>query len=522
MVDFYFEPLSAELPSTEYQFPLAGGISLEQQGHTPIIPGSSRHNKPLGYKNPEKSEFMLTEMEIEESTGVINSSALPNKEAPLEVHKESPPGVATNKEGNITQREFSLEAQQAVEHLEQVLKDQNSSHEIIYEVYSKLPSPGVSLLSESTRHLLLQQLSVIECKNRASMLRYISIIEDIKSTNLSLRESEWNSAIAYAGRCFARVQSSEVESAILIWKEMELEAGVQSGTVTFNILFDIATKAGKFILAEMILKEMNDRGLKYNRFSHCGLIYFHGLRGDGAGVRKAYRGLIEAGQIVDTTIMNCVIASLIRAGELPAAEQVYERMKSMLREKTGLISPKSDWQHARQLGRILEKAARNLHDQPTMLQRLQAKQCLAPNLQTFFILIRHHVFQTGELRRVAVLLDEMQRLKIPVHGRIFLNLFKGFAHHGGIKYTLWTAERLEDVWISLLSALDDKIDNVEVMKWMVVWIIRAFEKCAQEKRTLEIWNELSKRWKAKNDDERGAVEHLLRGVLRKKRGDQDL
>ena len=407
-----------------------------------------------------------------------------------------------------------------IENLMMVLRDEDGTHEAVYEAYSALPSPKVSHLSDETIRLLLRRLSVIERKNKEAMLRYLSVVDDMKAGGLSLTEAEWNSAIAYAGRCYARVEAAEVESALRIWKEMEQEAGVQSGKVTFNILFDIAAKAGKYVLAEMILKEMEIRNLKINRYARVGFIYYHGLKGDGQGVRLAYRDFVESGGIVDAVVMNCVIASLVRAGELPAAEQVYERMKHILSKKTGAVVPSMGWKDTRELGRVLDRAARIHQQDPERLQQIRNEQYLGPNLQTFAIFVEHHSTQTGELRRIATLLEEMQMLGVPIHGRIFLKLFKGFAHHGGARYTLWTKARLESVWSSLLSVLDQELQDVQIMKWMVVWVIRAFGKCCGRQRTLEIWEELRTKWKP-DLGESDAVGHMLRNILRPPSTDEE-
>ncbi|KAL8669214.1 MAG: hypothetical protein Q9168_006185 [Polycauliona sp. 1 TL-2023] len=355
------------------------------------------------------------------------------------------------------------------------------------------------------------------------MLRYLRIVDDAKEASIPLIESEWNTAIAYAGRCFVQVDAAalQVESALRLWKEMEQEAGVQSGAVTFNILFDIAAKAGKYVLAEMILKEMNERALHYSRYSYVGFIYFHGLQGNGAGVRKAYKDLVEAGQIVDTVVMNCVITSLIHAGELPAAEQVYERMKQLFHAKTGEPVSHRDWRYTRDLGRILNEASRTLRDQPEKLQRLQSEQCLAPNTRTFSIFIDYHVRFTGELRLITSLLAEMQDFKIPIQGQMYIQIFRGFARHGGVKYTSWTTQRLEAVWTSVLAALHAQDEGVELLKWMVVWVVRAFARCCGREKALQIWEEIRDQWKVVGGEEKGPVEHILRDILQGSSTDGD-
>ena len=402
---------------------------------------------------------------------------------------------------------------QAIEALSQVLARQDSTQETVFNAYSVLPFPGVSHLPSETRRLLFHRLSVVEIKNQQSSMRFLSVVDDMKAADLPIPKEAWNSAIAFTGRCFVRVTAVEVEGAIRMWKEMEQEAGVQSSSVTFNILFDVATKAGKFVLAEMILQEMVNRRLPLNRFARTGIIYYYGLKGDGQGVRRAYRELVDSGHIVDTVVIDCVMVSLLKAGELPAAYQVYERMKQMFAQKTGVKVPSHGWKEIRDIGHVLEKAELALKGDPGRLQLLQDEQLLAPGLRTYAILIEHHVSVTGELRRVTHLLDDMLSIGVPIHGKIFLKIFKGFAYHGGVRYTSWTKVRLESVWAAFSSALDTQTEDVHLQKWMTVWIIRGFAKCCGRSRALEIWPELKTRWKAEIE-ELDVVHHLLRDILR--------
>ena len=383
----------------------------------------------------------------------------------------------------------------AIDHAIQIIKNTETSHDELFRSYQNLPFPGVYHLPPNIRRILLRRLSVAAKKTETVMLRYLSIVDDMKAANLPLSTAEWNSAIHLAGRSFSRVTATNVESALHIWKEMEQEADVKSDNVTFNILFDIATKAYKFVLAEMILEEMKARNLRVCRFAHVGLIYYYGLRGDGDGVRRAYRELVEGGQIVDTIVLNCVITSLLRAGELPAAEQVLHRMKAMQAKKIGGKPPQRTFEGDRELGRVLDRLSRLSRNNPERRQQLQNEQFLAPDNRTYKLFVEHHVSQTGELQRVVSLLDEMQSLGLPIHGRIFLELFRGFTMHGGIRYTSWTEARLESVWISFLQALEQGQKDVSVNRWIVVWVLRAFVKCCGKDRALEIWDELKTRWK---------------------------
>ena len=494
MVDYYREPYTTQAAWVQSE-PSVLGMPLPPVENEEIGPQDALPEEAV----PEKAVLGKA----------VPEEAVPEEVVPEEaVSKEFGQEESFKSDGST----YSQEVQDAIEALVRVLGHKDATQETVFDAYSALPFPGVIYLPKKTRRLLFHRLSIVEMKSQKSSMRFLSVIDDMKAADLPITEAEWNSAIAFTGRCFVQVTAVEVEAAIRMWKEMEQEAGVKSGHVTFNILFDIATKAGKFVLAEMILREMANRRMPLNRFARTGLIYYYGLKGDGQGVRRAYRELVDAGYIVDTVVMDCVVVSLLKAGELPAAEQVYERMKHMFARKTGAKVPFTGWKETRDLGRILNKAERVFKTDAHKLQQLQDEQLLAPGLRTYTILVDHHVSVTGELRQVIRLLDEMQLLGVPLHGKIFSKLFKGFAYHGGIKYTSWTRARLESVWTALGSVLDSQVEDVQLQKWMVVWIMRAFAQCCGRARALEVWAELKTRWKA-DVGEFDSVLRLLRDVL---------
>ena len=428
--------------------------------------------------------------------------------------KVTPPGAQITIETSPSPayQQIRDEDAPAMAHLLEVLNMGDCTHEEAFEAYSALPFPGVSHLSYNGCRLLLRRLSVIQKKTRASKMRYLSVVEDMKSANIPMTDAEWNSAIAFCGQCLTHITAADVESALRMWTEMEQEANLKGRTVTFNILFDMAAKAGKFVLAEMILKEMENRNLPYNRYSRNAFIFYHGLREDGDAVRRAYREFVHAGDIVDTVVLNTVITALIRAGEPAAAEQVYERMKRMHTKQTGQVITPGDWRKVRDLGRVLNRATSRFKDNPKKICQWQKEQSIAPDTQTYLHFVEYHATQTGEIRRIAAFLAEMQHMGLPMQGRMFTKLFKGFAYHGGVRYTSWSLPRLETVFASLLEAADREIDNVRVLKWMVVWGVRAFERCAGRQRTLEIWSEMRSRWEPEDGDV-DFVMSSLRGIL---------
>lgn len=384
--------------------------------------------------------------------------------------------------------------------LETALVDIHKDPEEIYRLYKDLPKPHVPYLEAKVRHKLLRHLSIVERKDEQSMLRYFSVLDDMKVTAIPLSVKEWTSAISFAARYVSRSTEVEVEAALHMWREMEHTAGVKGNEATLNVLFDVACKAGKFNLAEMIYKEMRARGLEFNRYHHVSLIYFYGLKRNGDGVRAAYKALVEAGEVVDTVVLNATISGLLMAQEENAAENIYERMKRVHAERGGTRLPPRDYKNRRMVNKVLMNLACELKSHPERREQIQQQSIIAPDMQTYRILVNHFAVRSGELHKATKFLDEMKWFKLPLHGAIFLALLKGFAYHGGIRYTHWTEERLESVWKAFLQAVDNDTEDLYISTWIAIWALKAFAKCSGKSRMADIWEELKEKWNPEGED----------------------
>jgi pentatricopeptide repeat protein len=387
-----------------------------------------------------------------------------------------------------------LETQIKLEKLKNALKYHFKDPDEIYELYRALPEPRAPYLESETRHRMLHHLAVVESKNEHSMLRYLSVIDDMKGTAIPLTTTEWTSAISFAASYTAKSTEVEVEAALVMWKEMEHIAGVKGNGATFNVLFDVACKAGKFTLAEMINKEMLTRGFDFDRYHHVSMIFYHGLMKNGDGARAAYKALVDADEIVDTVVLNAMISALIRSHEAHAAENIYERMKRSHLERPGAQLQPKDFRARRLITRTLKMMAIVSKTDKTKREEFQRRSIIAPDRQTFQILLHHFAVQAGEMGKTAKFLEEMTLFDIAPHNALFVPILKAFATHGGIRYTRWTESRLEAVWKSLMQALDDKVEGVDISRWLVIWAIRAFAKCSGKSRTVKVWEEIKQIW----------------------------
>jgi pentatricopeptide repeat protein len=393
-----------------------------------------------------------------------------------------------------------METKRKLQAIDLALLDFHQDPEDIFKLYRQLPPPRVPYLTANARHKLLRHLAVVEKKSEHSMLRYLSVVDDMKNTAIPLSTHEWTSAISFVSRYVTRATEIEVEAALHMWREMEHAAQVRGTGATFNVLFDVACKAGKFALAEMVYKEMEARGHEFNRYHHVSLIYYYGLKRNGDGARQAYRELVEAGEMVDTVVLNAMISAFINAMEPDAAENTYQRMKNKCLEAAHIQPPSRNYKAKRLITKTLMSLARKAKASPKKRAAYYKKVSLVPDSQTFKILVKYYAVQAGDLTKTAELLNNMKLFQLPVQGSLFIALFKGFMIHGGVLHTEWTEEHLNRVFKGLIEAIDEGVEDLYISKWMVVWILKAYAKCSTKPRIMEVWETLQSKWKPSEHD----------------------
>jgi pentatricopeptide repeat protein len=294
---------------------------------------------------------------------------------------------------------------------------------------------------------------------------------------------------------------------------MEKRAGVKGGVVTMHVLFDMAVRSGHYDLAETFLKEMGARKLKFHRHFRVSIIYYYGVMRDGDAVRRAYHDLVSAGDIVDTVVMNAVIAALFRAGEPAAAEHVFERMKRLNATKSNPRHIPRNWRERRLLGLQLTHDVKNLPIEDTDKRKMLQEQApIAPDSRTYGLLIRHHSATAGNVDRVLELLREMELNQVPIEGTIFIVILYGFNSYGGVRYSSWTGDKLEDVWLQYIKSVQESIPRTWFSSMSVIVALKAFSKCTGAERTLQAWEEVRRVWEPEPEELQQVLKVLRRLV----------
>ncbi|KAG6040753.1 hypothetical protein E4U41_007193 [Claviceps citrina] len=362
----------------------------------------------------------------------------------------------------------------------------------IYKLYCQLPQPRMLCLTWIWRNRLMKVMGMPGKRDAESMLRYYALVADVKNAGLALRRAQWNFALAFGNHAL-RTTTQDMETALRLWREMEKDPHAMANDVTFNVLFDVAAKSGKFALAEMLYKEMDKRGIVFNRFHHVSLIHYFGLRLDSGGIRAAYKEMVDSGEVIDTVVLNCVISGFLRCGEEEAAEETYKAMKSAHALASDI--PQRDYMMSKVVTQALmtfSKAGKQYP--PNMKKPPQNSVLLTPDLHTYKLLIQHYAIAMGNLAKVAQYLDEMKQLKIPVHPTLFLALFKGFHRHGGFPGSDWSEQRLKGVLTALYQAKDANGEAFSIESWLVLWALRAVKKCSSNEAVLVTFDAMAERW----------------------------
>ncbi|KAK6430574.1 hypothetical protein LTR95_013269 [Oleoguttula sp. CCFEE 5521] len=339
----------------------------------------------------------------------------------------------------------------------------------LWENYRRLPTPRPRYLSDKELRGLFAHLAFVEFTwTDAKVPRnpYLTLLEECVAEDINMEVLQWSTAINFTGRSSRHITTEEVKAAVELWMRME-QKGIEANHVTFNILYYIAIKAGRFALADTIFNELRARNLELDRYFRITQIYYAGVRGNGDEVRRAFNNLVNAGEIVDSAVMNCVIRSLLQAGEAPAAEHVFERMKRLHEEKYGTRGP-AHWQGQRKLARLLNETGKRLREDRTTheasffggsfadvdkREEIQRQSPIAPTPRTYRILLRHHARDSGDMGRILELLEECKELDIPMLGSVYYHIFFGFRVFGGYSWTLWSPSALEGFWQDFLDAI---------------------------------------------------------------------
>lgn len=348
------------------------------------------------------------------------------------------------------------------------IDDRTKSNQYVFSLYKKLPSPGISILSVEERAQLLHRFAHPQDRRRSNARYFLSLFNDMIEAGFKLSRSVCTSAIYFTGHKVPRLEKRDLMDAIAIWHRMETIYGLEADDVVFELLYRIATLSGHFAVADRLYMEMKKRGMRLSRRGHVTMMHSYGFRRDVEGIHKTFEELVSSGEVVDTTVLNCLISSLLNAGDLETALNIYSRMmqdsaqslaKSMTKHSKAVLLPSTSTDFTIRRSRSQNLCA--IFETYLQIRKKKGNQHVpelyipvVPNIRTFAILFRYHCLFTGDMSAISQLLDDMEKFfESPPRVIIYYFLFRGFGIHTSDKG--WTKKLLLGAWDALKRVLYD-------------------------------------------------------------------
>jgi len=383
--------------------------------------------------------------------------------------------------------------------------------------YRALPAPRLTYLRTEEMNLLLSRFMSAPVRTDLLMIRFLSVVDDMRDSKIPISRKEWITVISYVGQRFnLKVGLPEIEATLKLWRELEKKAGAELGPTLFNILLDMAAKANQHNLVEAILAEMKYRHIEADRFTLTTMINWYGILRDAASIRETFTRLVQNGEVVDTVVYNALIMAFIKVGEWDTAEELFNRMKNLgkkievkkekaltqgLKPDGSPISPSRDYAAYRRFARELKVMAKQ-HQRRSAPERLPfpgdhgSQVYCGPNIVTFNIFLHNHC-SFGDFEEVTKLLTEMKGLKISLEPSIFLSLFRGFTLHGEghSSKSKWTRDRIEEVYAALLREVyqprAQQSEEVRLSTMLACEIVKAFAVTTRSRaKTIKVYRDI--------------------------------
>ncbi|BFZ54331.1 hypothetical protein PYCC9005_001365 [Savitreella phatthalungensis] len=369
----------------------------------------------------------------------------------------------------------------------------------VWERWQLLPGDRVRVVS---REALTQIL--IAVRNQAGSpvtqrvaLRYLSVFEAmLEHEDIVPTIGEFNRAIICAGRGLRRAPAADFDRALAFADRLERTHGPLE-LVTYNILLDIAlrTRGAGFRqhAVKQVLERMRQNNVAFDKYTYTALMRWAGEKGKKRTVKALYSRFASEG-VVDTVVANCLLVSLLRAGDVKGAERVYKALMA----GTPIIA-------TRLLNSFIEDESHVAYTTD-----------LRPDAASFNPLLRYYC-RIGNHTRVRELLVDMEAHGVNEDNATFVSLMSAFGEHGRsaamnevfttrrqvlasvsgevspVRSSHWTLDRLERVFEGMLARQD-----IVFNRQLVRAALTAFSRCADSsERVTEAWEQMDEVWRVR-------------------------
>lgn len=160
----------------------------------------------------------------------------------------------------------------------------------------------------------------------------VEIFLDMRATRNGLGLDCKPNIVTYNTLLDALCREGQLEAAISVLSDLadgRLDDNTTPNTATYNTLVDACGKAGNAVKAEMLVTDMEARGLQPDGITFTALIDAYGKEGMLDKAEGVFRSMRTRGASVDVLTFTALMAAYGRFGFLERTESLLEEMKQM-------------------------------------------------------------------------------------------------------------------------------------------------------------------------------------------------
>lgn len=440
----------------------------------------------------------------------------------------------------------------------------NRRYDKVFRSYCNLPFPQSNFIKPLHLEDLISYL--MSSKN----LLYIStILKDLKESNLMISTPEYNSLLTaitntelYNSKSKSNSYLNDYENSFnfnfndydfdhqitnIFETYQQYKPFMEPTIATFNILLETATRLKSEKLYSLILMEMKQLNLKFDRITYYILMKYYGELKRPESLIETYKMFINEGKIVDVYILSQLIDSLLKCDLIDLAKQILYKLEKnaiMLSESTGLpstisnsisnsiiksssssifqqnhkgaVQNRSIEKHNTKLYQILEdlrlkrlKGYKNdLITQkigsppPINIPNGETLIMILPNEYIYYPFLNYYSLKRNNLKISSKesfnfffkIVKSFQKFHIPIKLKFYLILFKSFKNHGNLNdFENWSLDHLNGITKTLLLQTNHKIinknnnNNIEITIELFNIIIESYLKITQSIKVQQIY-----------------------------------
>lgn len=384
----------------------------------------------------------------------------------------------------------------------------NINYSKLYDAYNALPTPRPFHIAHKHLEDLLSAFMSPAKKTEATRAIFANILNDVEESGMPLSHHEINSILEMTLKGYQEdidmvtqmrklgndtikgedsipplsqtLNESEFNSDNVAFFQSELTSFLpsleqlrklynkitvhnQRDISTINILYRFSLKSNDAPLATKSLNPLRNGEVIPDRITFIIELMQAGSTGDSKKVKEIYQEMISRNVTIDITVMNVMIKSLLRAGDIRSAESLFDfllKQEDKRREKKNnedqsdndqvfsLLKAQGDAFESIRPNIPIEgslmnklrmidfvqlviksqnsKSPKNLDTNSMPVTDIQKMVPLIPNSHTFGSLFSYYCLKSNDASKVSSLIMSMQKYNIPLTEVHFRLIFRGF------------------------------------------------------------------------------------------------